>query len=119
MKLFQFGKQRAKAKGFQQAESSSSAISFMLESILTPSAGIDGGDGAPDLAVFRADDHGLHPHDLTDIPLVSSEGSDCFSSHPGVNHSGDAVHVPLSPADHAKQAPDLDIPHIPQTPDFT
>ena len=119
MNVFQFGKHRAKTKGFKPSASEfSSFASFMLEPILTPTAGIDGGDDVPDLAVFRPDDHGLHPHDFSEVPLVSSDESDSFNSHSVINHSGDLVQQ-IALTDTAKQPSDLVTSHLPDVPDFT
>lgn len=118
MNIFQFGKRHAKVKEGKATalKSSSSATSFMLEPILTPTAGIDGGNDAPNLAVFRPDETGLHLHALADVPLVLSDGSETCSSHSVVDH---AVHTsePIAHLTDAKQLPDLVTPHLPDVVD--
>ena len=119
MNVFQFGKHRAKTKGLKPSASEfSSPVSFILEPILTPTAGIDGGDDVPDLAVFRPDDHGLHPHDFSEVPLILSDEPDSFNSHSVINHSGDLVQQ-IALTDTVKQPSDLVTSHLPDVPDFT
>ncbi|MDX2240743.1 MAG: S8 family serine peptidase [Leptolyngbyaceae cyanobacterium bins.302] len=61
MKLFQrIAKQRAVAQGFAPKSSTETQTSFILEPILTPSAGIDGTEGTPDLAIAQ----------LTQLPAI-------------------------------------------------
>lgn len=66
MKLFQrSNKQRPAAKGFQASAKSNPATSFILEPILTPTVGIDGVDGTPEMAIAYLP----QPTQLPDVDL--------------------------------------------------
>lgn len=78
MKLFQrIVQQRPVANGFQQKASTDTQTSFLLEPILTPSAGIDGTEGTPEMAIAQLSPPALADFDLPGID-AQLDASDSF-----------------------------------------
>ncbi|MGI0486364.1 S8 family serine peptidase [Pantanalinema rosaneae CENA516] len=81
-------KQRPVAKGFQQKASTDTQTSFLLEPILTPSAGIDGTEGTPEMAIAQLSPPALADFDF-DLPGIDAQldVSDSFLDHEGYDLS--------------------------------